>query len=535
MAISLNNLADVCSNQGRCAEAEPLYRRALAIWEKALGPVHDRVASSLNGLASMYSRQGKYTDAEPLYKRALAIYEKALGPEHPSVGGTLGALAEMHRKQGHDDQAEPLLDRAIAIRDRAGVAAGDRFTGYDLRAQIAWKAGRRGEAIADLRHALDLAEQQRGRASGGEHERAESFTKFAQAFERMIAWQAELGDAGEAFQASERAHARSLLDEIGMAGADLSIGRTLAEREQMRQREGEIRSRVAGLEKQLSQAKDDDAKTKLQAELAEARSALYEHHRDERASSPVYRNLLSTGSGPPRLSQLQRGLPAGGLLLAYLLGEDDSFVLVLSTRAARVVKLAVPDSEAKSLGLKAASLTAERLKTVLIGANDDGIVPKLADSATGAEGQAAKLAALWRMLVPEPERKAILEGKFEHLLIVPDGPLALLPFETLVVAEGKEPKFLLDAGPPIACGPSATVLYNLVQRQAFKPSDREPVLAVGDPAYGEPGARLSRSDHYSGRLDIALAVQRRRRPAQPPAFFGRGGAVGRQGLQRSGD
>jgi tetratricopeptide (TPR) repeat protein/CHAT domain-containing protein len=488
VASSLNELAIVYEAQGRYAVAEPLYKRALAIRERALRPDHPDVAGSLNSLAYSFRVQGRFGEAEPLYKRALAIWEKALGPDHPRLAGGLHDLAQMYDKQNRDEQAEPLLDRAIAIRDRAGVAPGVRFSSYDLRAQIAWKAGRRDEAIADLRHALDLAEQQRGRASGAEHERAEAFTKFANAFERMVAWQTETGNSGEAYQTIERTHARSLLDEIGVAGADLTIGRTMSEREHLRQREGELRSRIAGLEKQLSQAKEADTKATLQSDLAAARAALYEHYRDERSSSPVYRNLLSTGSGPPRLSQLQRGLPAGGLLLAYLLGEEDSFVLILSAQAARVVKLAVLEAEANSLGMKAGPLTAEQLKTALVGIKDDGILPKLADSSAQAEGQAAKLAALWRVIVPEAERKAILDGKVKNLLIVPDGPLALLPFEALVVAEGKEPKFLLDAGTPIAYGPSATVLYNLAQRPDSKPSDREPVLAIGDPAYGQAGA-----------------------------------------------
>ena len=58
------------------AEAEPLYQRALAISEKALGPEHQQVATSLNGLALLYKNQGKYSDAKPLYERALAIREK---------------------------------------------------------------------------------------------------------------------------------------------------------------------------------------------------------------------------------------------------------------------------------------------------------------------------------------------------------------------------------------------------------------------------------------------------------------------------
>jgi tetratricopeptide (TPR) repeat protein len=37
----------------------------------------------LNNLANLYEDQGRYQDAEPLYTRALAIFEKKLGPDHP--------------------------------------------------------------------------------------------------------------------------------------------------------------------------------------------------------------------------------------------------------------------------------------------------------------------------------------------------------------------------------------------------------------------------------------------------------------------
>ena len=76
MAASLNNLAALYQVQGRYAEAEPLFKRSLAIKEKAFGPDHPDVALSLNNLGLLYQNQGRYTDAEPLYKRALAIKEK---------------------------------------------------------------------------------------------------------------------------------------------------------------------------------------------------------------------------------------------------------------------------------------------------------------------------------------------------------------------------------------------------------------------------------------------------------------------------
>ena len=83
--LSLNNLADLYRAQGRYTDAEPLYKRSLAIREKALVPIIPNVAKSLNNLASLYEAQGRYADAEPLYKRSLAIWEKAFGPDHPDV------------------------------------------------------------------------------------------------------------------------------------------------------------------------------------------------------------------------------------------------------------------------------------------------------------------------------------------------------------------------------------------------------------------------------------------------------------------
>jgi tetratricopeptide (TPR) repeat protein len=56
---------------------------------------HPHTACSLNSLALLYNNQGRYDQAEPLYHRALATWEKALGPDRrsakciESVWGTL--------------------------------------------------------------------------------------------------------------------------------------------------------------------------------------------------------------------------------------------------------------------------------------------------------------------------------------------------------------------------------------------------------------------------------------------------------------
>jgi tetratricopeptide (TPR) repeat protein len=97
-ATLLNNLAGLLDRQGDYAAARPLYERALAINEQALGPQHPATAVSLNNLAGLLDRQGDYAAARPLYERALAINEQALGPQHPDTQTVRRNLAVL---QGH--------------------------------------------------------------------------------------------------------------------------------------------------------------------------------------------------------------------------------------------------------------------------------------------------------------------------------------------------------------------------------------------------------------------------------------------------
>ncbi len=74
------------------------------------------MATSLNNLAELYRAQGRYAEAEPLLKRALATFEKALGPEHPHVATSLANYAALLRETGRATEAAKLEARAKAIR-----------------------------------------------------------------------------------------------------------------------------------------------------------------------------------------------------------------------------------------------------------------------------------------------------------------------------------------------------------------------------------------------------------------------------------
>ncbi len=100
---------------GQYAEAEKLLLVALKEAEK-FGELDGRLIYSLNDLAELYRAQGKYAEAEPFFRRVLAILEKALGPEHPDVATTLENYAVLLRKTNRDAEAAKMEARAKTIR-----------------------------------------------------------------------------------------------------------------------------------------------------------------------------------------------------------------------------------------------------------------------------------------------------------------------------------------------------------------------------------------------------------------------------------
>jgi|GEM_PF-2412044 len=105
--------------QGKYAQAETFYRRALAIHEKALGD-HPELARACRDLGLLYQATGDLTQAETYYRRALAIHEKALG-DHPELARTLDNLALLLKKSKRDEEAQAAEDRARQLRQTTPI------------------------------------------------------------------------------------------------------------------------------------------------------------------------------------------------------------------------------------------------------------------------------------------------------------------------------------------------------------------------------------------------------------------------------
>src|SRR5438552_1074770 len=137
--------------QGRFLEAEQFLAAAVREAER-FGPQDPRLGASLYSLALLYQAQGKYAEAEPLYQRALAIVEKAVGPEAPVTAMVVDGLAGVHFDQGAYDRAEPLFRRALTIAESTmGPEAPDVATDLKKLAPLYCAQGRYAEADTPFR------------------------------------------------------------------------------------------------------------------------------------------------------------------------------------------------------------------------------------------------------------------------------------------------------------------------------------------------------------------------------------------------
>src|SRR5215204_3593609 len=76
------------SKAGKYSEAVPLAQKFLTDMAKTHIPVHRDGAAALNNLGMLYGSTGQDAEAEPLYKRALTIFEKVGGLDSVEVAPT---------------------------------------------------------------------------------------------------------------------------------------------------------------------------------------------------------------------------------------------------------------------------------------------------------------------------------------------------------------------------------------------------------------------------------------------------------------
>jgi CHAT domain-containing protein/tetratricopeptide (TPR) repeat protein len=124
---------------------------------KVFGRDHPVVAGSYSILAENQQAQHKYAEAERLFKQALAILRTALGPEHARVGHLLMRMGDLYLQTGRNEETAPLLTDALTIANKA--SGPDRQEAADalfMLGQLEWSRQRPDAAEAHFEQNLTI-------------------------------------------------------------------------------------------------------------------------------------------------------------------------------------------------------------------------------------------------------------------------------------------------------------------------------------------------------------------------------------------
>lgn len=430
LAIMLDNIGHLYKTSGDPRKALEYHRQALKIRQNS----GDRLgeAASLNNMGAAHYSLGELSTAFDYLNQALKLY-RLLGHRSREAIALYG-LAMIERDRDNLDESRVCMEASLKIVEslRSGLAS------QELRASFLAQRQDYYEFHIDLLMRLHQREPAKA------HNLA-------------------------AFQASERAHARSLLELLAEARVDVEQGIS----PELKQRERAAHLRIARTQAQLieaySQAQPDRSKTAvLEEELKQADDEREQLRAEIRQRHPPYAQLQYPEA--PELKDVQSLLDNRSVLLEYALGQKTSFLFAVTREDFLVVRL----PPASALGADVEALRA------LITSR-----PQRSDF----EKQIKHSRKIFQDLL-EPASK-LLAGK-QRLIIVPSGILHYLPFEVLLT-KGEEkalatmtparlPYLLRDYA--ISYVPSAAVLTSLRNRPA-KSAAGKSFIAFADPVYAD--------------------------------------------------
>lgn len=85
------------------------------LWASTLDPEN---ALFVHAAAGAACGLGQYREAEGLYRKAIALAERTIGPGQPQVALVAYSLVELYENQGRIDEARQLSDRVVRELDR---------------------------------------------------------------------------------------------------------------------------------------------------------------------------------------------------------------------------------------------------------------------------------------------------------------------------------------------------------------------------------------------------------------------------------
>jgi CHAT domain-containing protein/tetratricopeptide (TPR) repeat protein len=481
-ALTMGSIGDVHLSRGEPKQALSWYERRLALCRAIKS---QWVAThTLNEIGKVYDAVGRSRKALYYFEQALAK-EKALS-DRKGRSYSLNAMGVAYEKLGQAQAAlrcyEEALDLCRVVEERQG-----QIESLHNIARLERDLGNLERARQVARRAIDLLEQQPARMTGEEFRTSYSasvhghYELYIDILMRMSRLGASADDDAAALAASEMSRARSLLDMLREARADVRQGVSPELLAQERSLQNTLNAKAARLTSLLNRMAGQDDIALLRKDLTNLTGDYEAIEAEIRARSPRYAAL--TQPKVLGLAEIQNQvLDPDTVLLEYSLGKDRSYLWAVSRDSVKSYELPAR---------AAIETAAARLYNWISS-------PEARRHATSA-GSTASNASQYELskMILGPAAPSLATSR---LVIVPDGLLQFVPFSVLVDptkagANGNAVPLAVDH--QIIYLPSASVLSELRANPVRRDSDAKAVVVFADPVYDGYDSRVVPSNTSS--------------------------------------
>lgn len=503
LASIINNMGAVYDDLGDKKTALEYYSQSLTLLQEVGDKT--REASTLNNIGYVYNDLGDKQKALSYYNRALPLYEEMGYKE--GVATALSNIGLVSLELGDNQEALEYLNQALIVAREVGNKRGESITLMNLGnvyyklqdfataldyyqqslplarqtgdrnsvannlynlAGVARAQGKLQEAITHIEEAITIIEDLRTKVDSSEL-RSSFFASKYSYYELYIDMlmqlhrqQPQAGYDAKALQASERSRARTLLELLTEANANIRSGvdpKLRLQEISLQEKLNEAAQRQVEI---LSAAHSPEEADAIQKELDQLLRELDGVRGEIRKTSPRYAALTQPQS--LNLGQIQALLDDNTLLLQYSLGETRSYLWAVSQKG--ITSYELPGRE--------------EIETAASNFRDTIIAPALRIRKQKAVEAAENLTQL--ILMPVADKL----GE-KRLVIVSDRALHYIPFTALSLPGSNEPLIVKHE---IINLPSASTLGILRQEMSQRPKAPKTLAVLADPVFGPGDPRV---------------------------------------------
>ena len=417
----LNNIGLAEAQQKNAAQALASYQLSLKLFREA-GDQRGE-AQVLQRLGDLQANSNDAPAALEFYHQAIPLLRTAGDSYREAI--VLLSIADLYLAQNDPTKAKEFLTPALTTLQAIGNRANEAQALYGL-ARAERDLGHLPTAHQQIEAALAKAEAVRSDV-GSQQLRASYLASVHKYYElnldilmRLHQAQPSAGYDARALQASERARARSLVELLTEARANLRAGVDKALLERADKLTQQLNAKA---QRQLQLTAQRGNATQLQTLKQEISALEDEYNQVEvaiRQSNPHYAGL--TQPQPLSLPEIQQQLDADSLLLEYSLGEERSWLWAVTKNS--IASFPLP----KRAQIESAALQFRDLLIVRSQRQRGETARQRETRITQADTQLPAVAAALSQMLLNPVA-ALLENR--RLIVVADGALQYVPFGAL--------------------------------------------------------------------------------------------------------